>query len=398
MVGVAQVALSGRGGEPVSKGTSSGLLDEVRSQSVFKHAILNSYFIPFVTMTTKWVESKRVVLLDGFAGRGRYPNGKPASGEHMLLAALKAKNVARVEVVLVEQERSDYEQLAQVTEEYRRKGVTAAAFHGDVSDHLEGVVHQARGVPLFLFLDPCGANVPYQTVERALAAERKARRPATEALLNISADLTRRAAGAANKGLHDHPAIAKLNTMCGGTWWQTVALDAHSTSIDGTWETAAEAVVSEYAHRIEQVAGMKSVVVPVRRQAHHQPVYHLVFFTRAEHGLWVFGDGLALARHEWMQVLGPDDEELEGMLFNSVESQIEGEQERGLEQIKQNMLELVAHVGRVKLVDRALAVFGSTYGVAPEKLARKAARALHKAGSIQLDAQSKHVRDWVIWR
>ena len=32
-------------------------------------------------------------LLDGFAGRGRYPNGKPASGEQMLLAALKPRKV-----------------------------------------------------------------------------------------------------------------------------------------------------------------------------------------------------------------------------------------------------------------------------------------------------------------
>lgn len=374
------------------------MLDEVRSQSVFKHAILNSYIIPFVTMTTQWVTSKRAVLLDGFAGRGRYPNGKPASGEHLLLAALKTKNRARVEVVLVEQERPQYEQLALVTEEYRSKGVTAAAFHGDVSDHLADVLRQARGVPLFLFLDPCGANVPYETLERTLATDRRSRRPATEALLNISADLTRRAAGAAHKGLHDHPAIARLNTMCRGDWWQQIALDAHAASRDGTWETAAEAVVGEYARRLEAAARIKSVVVPVRRQAHHQPVYHLVFLTRAPHGLWVFGDGLAAARHEWLRVLGPAADELEGMLFNSVESQIEGELERGLEQLKQNLLELVAHRGRVKLVDHTLAVFGSTYGVLPDKLVRKAARALHKAGSVQLDAQPKQVRDWIIWQ
>ena len=382
----------------MSKGTSSGLLDEVRSQSVFKHAILDSYFIPFVTMTTKWVASKRVALLDGFAGRGRYPNGTPASGERMLLAALKTKNVANVEVVLVEQEKSDFDNLAVVTEEYRQKGVTAAAFHGDVRDHLDGVVRQASGIPLFLFLDPCGANVPYDTVERTLATDRRERRPATEALLNISADLTRRAAGAVNKGQHEHPIIARLNTMCGGEWWQQVALDAYTVSRDGTWEGAAEAVVNEYARRIGEAAAMRAVVVPVRRQVHHQPVYHLVFFTRAEHGLWVFADALALARQTWMRLLGPDAEEAEGMLFNTVEAQIQGEQERSVAQIKQNMLDLVARRGRVKLVEHTLQIFGSAYGVAPEKFVRQAARALQKAGSVQLDAKPKQVRDWHIWR
>jgi three-Cys-motif partner protein len=374
------------------------LLKDPRSQSVFKHAILDSYILPFITMTTKWVTSKRVVLLDGFAGRGRYPNGIPASGERMLQAALKTTNVARVEVVLIEQEKADFDNLALVTEEYQQRRVTAAAFHGDVRDHLDGVVRQAYGIPLFLFLDPCGANVPYDTVERTLATDRRARKPVTEALLNISADLTRRAAGAVNKGQHDHPVIARLNTMCGGEWWQQIALDAYTTSVDGTWERAAEAVVNEYARRISEAAAMKAVVVPVRRRVHHQPVYHLVFLTRAEHGLWLFGDALALARHTWMRMLGPDAEEAEGMLFNTVETQIEGEQKRSVREVEQNILDLVARHGRVRLVDHTLSVFGSAYGVLPEKFVRQTARALQKTGNIQLDAKPKQVRDWHIWR
>lgn len=217
-------------------------------------------------------------------------------------------------------------------------------------------------------------------------------------MLNISADLTRRAAGAVNKGQHEHPIIATLNTMCGGEWWQQVALDAYAASTDGTWESAAEAVVNEYARRIAVAAAMKAVVVPVRRQAHHQPVYHLVFLTRAEHGLWVFGDALAVARYEWLGALGPDDEEAAGMLFNIVEDQIQGEQERGLDQIKKNMLDLVAGHGRVKLVDHTVSVFGQVYGMVPEKFVRQAARALHKAGSIHLDATPRQVRDWHIWQ
>jgi three-Cys-motif partner protein len=304
----------------VSAGTSSGLLDKVRSQSAFKHAILDNYILPFVVMTTKWIPSKRAVLLDGFAGRGRYPNGTPASGEHMLQAALKAQNSTRVEVVLIEQKRTDFENLALITEEYRQKGVTAVALHGDVRDHLDRIVRQAHGIPLFLFLDPCGANVSYDTIKQTLANNREKRSPATETLLNISADLTRRAAGAVNKGQHEHPVIARLNTMCGGEWWQRVALDAYNVSRDGTWEKAAEAVVDEYARKISETAGMKKVVVPVRRRMHHQPIYHLVFLTRAEHGLWLFGDALARARHAWLRILGPDAEEAEGMLFNTVDA------------------------------------------------------------------------------
>jgi three-Cys-motif partner protein len=382
----------------MSKGTSSGLLDEVRAQSVFKHAILNSYIIRFAAMTASSIPSKRVVLLDGFAGKGRYPDGTAASGEHILLAALKIKSKSAVEVVLVEQARKDFEHLAKVTEEYRGRGVHASALHGDVEDYLEQVVSQASGVPLFLFLDPCGANVPYETLASTLRTSRQARRPATEALLNISADLTRRAAGAVRKELHDHAAIARLNAMCGGEWWQQIALDAHAASLDGKWEKAAEAVVEEYANRLGRAANMSPVVVPVRRQLHHQPVYHLVFLTRGEHGTWVFGDALALARQQWMRLLGPDEDEAEGMLFNFVEDQITREQERGVEQIKENMLGLVERRGRVKLVNHPKEVFGSAYGVVPEKFVRRAARELNKAELVQLDARAKQPRDWVIWR
>jgi three-Cys-motif partner protein len=316
----------------------------------------------------------------------------------MLLAALKSKKSARVEVVLVERVKSDFDDLALVTEEYRQKGVVAAALHGDVRDHFDSIVRQASGVPLFLFLDPCGANVPYGTLEHILGTDRRERRPATEVLLNISADLTRRVAGALNKGQNDHPSITLLDAMCGGQWWQQVALDAHKSAVDGTWESAAEAVVTEYARRIGEAVAMRAVVVPVRRQMHHQPVYHLVFLTRAEHGLWVFGDALASARQTWMRLLGPDEQEAEGMLFNAVEEQIQGEHERGVKHIQQNMLDLVGRRGRVKLVDHTLSIFGSTYGVVSEKVVRQAVRALQKAGTIQLDAKPRQVRDWQIWR
>jgi len=57
----------------MAKGTSSGLLDEQRAQSVFKHGILSGYVMPFAEMTGSKAPDRRVVVLDGFAGRGRYP-------------------------------------------------------------------------------------------------------------------------------------------------------------------------------------------------------------------------------------------------------------------------------------------------------------------------------------
>lgn len=348
-------------------------------------------------MTASRADNKRVVLVDGFAGRGRYPDSRPASGEQLLLAAQKARRSANVEVVLIEQNRKDFTELAHVTGEYRSRGIRASAFLGDIEDHLNTVLQQAAGVPLFLFLDPCGANLPYQTLATTLGGARLKQWPATEALLNISADLTRRAAGVVNSGQTDHKVVARLDTMCGGTWWQQVALREHARSRNGNWETAAEVVVSEYANRLAQVTKMEAVVVPVRRQQHHQPVYHLVFLTRREHGLWIFGDALASARQRWLKFLGPDPADTEAMLFDPIVGQIDGEQERAFTQIRENLLKIANTQVRTRLVDRTREVFGSYYGIATEAVVRRAARQLKSDDCLQLDAAARHARDWTIW-
>ncbi len=237
----------------MAKGTSSGLLDERRAQSVFKHKILGTYVMPFATMTGSKSADRRVVVLDGFAGRGRYPDGSPASAELILRTSLNATQVV-IESVLVEKKRSDFTQLDTLVAQYRARGVRSEALHGEVLPHLPAVVRQAEGVPLFMFLDPCRANIPYADLASVLAGPRRVVWPSTEVLLNFSADLTRRAAGALKAGLLDHDALPVMDRTCGGPWWRQLALDTHAASRSGDFEAAAFAVVEEYARRLATAA------------------------------------------------------------------------------------------------------------------------------------------------
>jgi three-Cys-motif partner protein len=380
----------------MSKGTSSGLLDTPRAQSVFKHAILDSYIMRFAVMTASKIDDRRVVLVDGFAGRGRYDDGTPASGEHLLIAAQKARGSTRVQVVLVERTRNDFRRLSEVADEYRRRGIEVRALPGEAQDHIPAIIQWAQGAPLFLFLDPCGANLPFLTLTRILRTNRASTWPPTEALLNISADLTRRAAGAANKGLHDHEAIPVMNKVCGGTWWKKTALEAHQSSTADDWESAAEAVVAEYAVRLGNASRMTPVVAPVRRKTHHQPVYHLVFLTRRRHGLWVFGDAVATARRAWLKAVGPSDDEAAGMLFNVVEDQLATDHERAMRIVTSNVTRLVSRGARGRLVDHATEVLGAAYCIADDSVVRKAMRQLSSTGTIPIDTSPRQVRDWKI--
>jgi len=382
----------------MAKGTTSGLLDEQRAQSIFKHAILDRYVMPFAEMTGSRAPDRRVVVLDGFAGRGRYPDGKPASAELILQTSMNTPQ-AVIESVLVEKKLSDFKRLAEVVAEYRARGIRSEALSGNVVKYLPQVLEQAARAPLFLFLDPCGANIPYTDLASILAGPRHGKWPPTEVLLNFSAELTRRAAGALKAGLADHDALPVMDRTCGGDWWRQLALDAYSASPAGNFERAAFAVVEEYAHRLATAGDMLAVSVPVRRRVHNQPVYHLIFLSRRTHGIWVFADAVAQARHAWMRALGPVDDDHDDALFSfgdTVDQQIDSEQHAAQAVVATNLRALVAGKRQVRLVADPWSVFGDRYGIATESTVRKAMRGLEQAGEITVVGKARQLRDMTI--
>lgn len=376
--------------------TSAGLLDQSHSQSVFKHAILRRYVTPYAAMVGSRSAGNRVAIVDGFAGRGRYDDGTPASGELILKAAEKASR-AVVEATLVEKKRTDYEKLARVVEEYTSRGVRAIARLGPVHEHLDSIVAAARGIPLFLFLDPCGAGLPFTELSRVLAGDRRFVRPSTEVLLNFSADFTRRATGALNASHVDHDSLPALDRVCGGTWWRDEALREVGPS--STFERSAEAVARSYTRRLAQATGMQGITVPVRRRVSHQPVYHLVFLTRSPFGIWVFADAISRARHEWLEALGPQASDDDDALFSfgdSVRDVIKQEQEKARDRIRKNLEGMVARRSRIKLVDDVWSVFEGVYGVANDATVSAALVMAVKDGSVTVVEQGRKVRDHVI--
>src|SRR5215472_8469512 len=163
--------------------------------------------------------ASRVVVLDGFAGRGRYPDGTPASAELIMQAVRGLQGSRQVAMFFAETDPSYYQPLAKVVSEYTAQGLDAKALPGSVDDHLDAVLNAARGVPLFVFLDPCGALLPFQRLARMVGQARRSTRPATEVLLNFSAGFTRRTAGQLAAGRAGELGITRLDVTCGGPWW-----------------------------------------------------------------------------------------------------------------------------------------------------------------------------------
>jgi three-Cys-motif partner protein len=388
----------------VATGTSGGLLEDPNrhAQSVFKHEILRQYMPPFVAMIGSYSTGKRVVVLDGFAGRGRYPDGTPASADLILQAMESLKHSRQVSAFFVEKDRGDYQVLSAIVDEYVSRDLLAKSLPGSVEEHLDAVVMAATGVPLFLFLDPCGAGLPFARLAGMLTGPRRDFRPQTELLLNFSADLSRRSAGALNAGQLDHPSIALMDRTCGGTWWRKTALAALSRPWRRNFEQVAAAVAEEYAQRLARAGSMFQITVPVRRRMHHQPIYHLIFLTRSQYGLWVFADALGKARQAWLRVLGAVEDEDDGdVLFTSTENMewlIEVEEERAKTTVVNNLRLLAGRLSRFKLVEHALDVYGDAYGLATDSSVSGAVQALKRSGEIVVYQNASRLRERVVGR
>jgi three-Cys-motif partner protein len=365
----------------MATGTDAGLLDGPRPQSVYKHGILEQYVIRFATMTASRLTPKRAVLFDGFAGRGRFNTGQAGSAEHMMLAAQKVKATTRIDLLLVEKARDDFESLDKVADEYRARGISIDSHHGNCGDRLDDAVKLAAGASLFVFLDPCGAVLPMDQIKNLL--RKRGSWPRSEVLLNFNADLIRRAGGQLKKGLLDLGGVAK-------------ALRAHEAAGGQNWETAAEEVAHEYARRL--VAGTRygGVVAPVRRQVHHQPVYYLIFLTQDPHGHWVFGVAAAKAREKWLDCLGPDPDERKGMLWDTVADQLQREHASAIEHITENLRRLTADGQPKAVVQHVHTVFGDRYGEAKETAFTAALRALVNSGEIEFVTKGSKPHQHVI--
>ncbi len=351
----------------MATGTAGGLLDSAKATSVFKHEILRQYVPPFVAKVASTADKNRVMLVDGFAGRGRFDDGTKGSAEYFLAAA-RDQRQAKTSVRLFEVNKVDADRLASVVAEYREAGVDAMSECSDIRDRIDVVVREAEGIPLFILLDPCGQNLPYEQLVTLLRDQRPDQKPSTEVLLNLSADFTRRIGGTLRAGLTDARGLLTMDAMMGGDWWRALALDTHAATADGSWGAAADAVADAYTRRLASEARMGGALTPVRRRPENQPTYHLAYLTRNNEGLWVMAAAIAKGRQKWLEFNGPQDDDTQYALFDSdpVGDLIADEQEACAHRLRDRVLTIAARRTPFRLVDHTIEVLGDDYGTTTE--------------------------------
>ena len=132
----------------MATGAGDQYWEKQRLPSVFKHDLLGRYLPRFAGKTGS--AAPGVVYLDGYAGRGRYEDGRPASAERILqIAENQRSRGISYRLFFYERRRESFAALKPAVDEYATRGVQAEADRCEAIRGLDLVVSAAEGKPLF---------------------------------------------------------------------------------------------------------------------------------------------------------------------------------------------------------------------------------------------------------
>lgn len=379
----------------MATGAGEQFWEQQRLPGVLKHDLLRRYLPVFAGKTGSRALS--VVYLDGYAGRGRYEDGSPASPERILQIALDQRS-ARINYRLFfyERDTESFAVLKTVVDEYVVRGVQAEATNCEVISGLGQVIAAATGLPLFLFLDPCGLGIPFSVLVKTLTGPRASTWPPTEVLLNFSLEAVRRIAGHVTSATPNEKTMTRLDEALGGDWWRDLVRH-------GVTDQAVDGIVRGFKERLARATKMQIFAIPVRRSPSQKPVYFLVFGTRSNLGIWHFADSAARATETWwntliereaarLRAIGQDslfgDEPAISLLV-----QVESE---ARPVIADNIARLTAQHGQIRVGDYPGEVFGEYLGRVRETVVRTAIKDLHRDGRTPSDGRGGRTADLVV--
>ncbi len=383
----------------MATGAGDRYWDKQSLPSALKHELLQRYLPIFAGKTGS--KSNGVVYLDGYAGRGRYDDGQPGSAELILkIAEDQGSRGISYRLFFHETDSKSYAALKPVVDEYRARGVPAEASPDEAISGLSKVLAAAQGLPLFLFLDPCGLGIPFSDLTKVLSGPRSGRWPPTEVLLNFSLEAVRRIAGHVHSSTPNEKTMQRLDAALGGDWWRDIIRERRVT------DDAVREIVQEFMNRLGEATQMQVCAIPVTRAPLHKPVYHLVLGTRSSIGVWYFGDCAARAEQKWWETREAQEAardeaagidalfEISGLSHPDIEK-VEAE---ALPVIAENIARLAEQYGRFKVGDYPGEVFGRYLGVVRETVVRAAIKRLHADGRTPSDGKGSPITGLVVTR
>lgn len=278
--------------------------DHKRAWSKRKDLILDYYLEPYLAKVRRL--HPPVLIVDGFAGPGRFRDGEPGSP---LIICEKVKKVseregAAISVICIEDEPELFEQL----DGNLRTFNFAEAKHGKFLDYICYIETAARQRTVFLYVDPYRASdIHWESLDR-VARQIRSVGASVELLMNFNTISFVRWGRAAILGhppgpdpdeedsdqfdapTAELPSAERLTEVVGGPWWEAI-LRSEASGPDHVKRIADE-VGKNLRRRFKEVCwlGIKA------RSTHLIPKYHMFFGSRHPDALELMNDAMVKAK------------------------------------------------------------------------------------------------------
>lgn len=279
-----------------------------RPWSRYKDYLLESYLPPYLAKVNHL--GKPILIVDCFAGRGRFEDG--SDGSPLIIARAvqqwREQGVAAT-ARCVEADPGNFEVLQETLSEH---AAYVEPVHGTFEDVLPGLEREAERKTIFLYVDPYTVKgLRFDEMERVYDQIHKSD-SSVELLMNFNVGIFMRWALAAVKRWEDLPDRAEFETMAddpdehverdeltsiaGGKYWITIAERSGP-----SFQEKLTQFLAEYAKRLartfEYVARF-----PVMEKLHHRvPKYVMIFATRSPDGALLMNDNMCKARRQFVE-------------------------------------------------------------------------------------------------
>ena len=277
-----------------------------RTWSSRKDSILGYCLTPYLANVAQL--RRPILLVDGFAGPGKFDDGTPGSP---LIICEKAKEAldrgASVSVLCIESDEHLHGRLA--------KNLSAFSFArpllGKFANQLAAIADFARSSTVFLYVDPwtvegldwyaldevfeqvhrCGASVELLLnfnapgfARRGLAALQR-EVPALDPTIEDTEEMDMRPSTS--------PSLNPLNTAVGGGWWQDLLRRYGEVSV--LVEDVTARLAMQLRDRFKEVC-----YLPIRAKPEHRiPKYYLIFSSRHPDALELMNDAAVQTSGDW---------------------------------------------------------------------------------------------------
>lgn len=280
-----------------------------RPWSKIKDRVLGQYMRPYLSKVAKL--GQRIILIDAFAGPGKFEDNQPGS-PLIICNAAEACAPGMYLAIFANRQRDHHDRLSHVISQFVEKR-SALAIHGTSEQLLRAIHDRLDRDTVFLYLDPFGLR----GCEFSLLAPilRRDKALSTEVVINLSVPTIHRLA--TRKAIKDGRADTRrvrlfhqrLTDVLGGDYWKGILWND-----DGDSEQRIERLMAAYRHQVSDLGPAFTGSCPVRERPGAGIKYYITFGSRHRDALLLMNDAMCCAYQERMH-----EATTEGTLFQGTD-------------------------------------------------------------------------------